>query len=760
MPSLGWPGRLATWSARHRWTVIGLWLVALVVISGASASVGGVFTTEIEYTNSPESQEAKDLLEDVNGAEPLTETVIVRSEAQTVDDPEFQALVGSLVEELRQHPEAFDPASVTSYYELSAAGVPQAEGLVSEDRRTTLIPATLVGTLDESTEKVDLVHEIIAAHEADSGFDLLTGGFASINQTFTEVSENDLASEFMVMPFAFIILIVVFGAVVAAFVPMMIAFLAIGISIGVVTLLSQIWPLSFFVTNVILTIGLAVGIDYALFIVERFREQRRQGDDVVQAIGHTGDTASRAVLFSGITVVIALTGMLIVPASIFRSIGLGAATVVILSVLISLTALPALLSALGDHVNRLSVPFLSRNGHVEGDRGFWAGAARTVMARPAISALLAGGLLVALSVPYFSMELGANGAASIPESYEVRRAFDILNDEFSAGRLAPTSIVVQADDTGSTEIAEAFDRLGGLLAADGEIQVISQVETAERFAILNVSLPGDGADDPAIDALERLREDYIPQAFEGTGATVLVGGNTALNADLFTMVDEYTPIVFAFVLGLSFVLLLLVFRSIVVPAKALVMNLLSVGAAYGVVVAVLQQGFLADQLGFQTVEKIEAWLPLFLFTILFGLSMDYHVFLLSRIRERYDETHRNSESVAFGLRSTANIITGAAAIMVVVFSGFALGELVMFQQIGLGLAVAVFLDATVVRTVLVPSTMRLLGDWNWYLPSWLEWLPDLRVERQPGHPVPAPAPAIGVAERGAVEVGVASSGDD
>jgi RND superfamily putative drug exporter len=734
--SLGWSGRLAAWSAAHRWQVVAGWLLALIVVSALAARIGGVFTTEIEFTNSPESQTAKRIIERVRGSEPLAETVVVRNPSLTVDDPAFKAQVEAIATALRTHPDAIDPTSVTTFYE---SGVPQ---LVSQDRHTTLVPALLTGTLDQSPDKVQLLQSTLQ-RETVPGFTVLDGGYASVNDAFNRVAQHDLSVEEQMLPLALAILVIVFGAVVAALVPMAIAFVAIFVTFGAVTLISQMWPLSTFVQNMVLTIGLAVGIDYALFVIARFREERRAGRALADAIAHAGDTATRAVVFSGATVVIALSGMLIVPTSIFRSFGVGAALVVVCSVAISLTLLPAILALLGDRVNALSIPFVGARRQAGDDHGFWATVARSVMAHPIVGIVLPVALLVGLSVPYFSIRLGQSGPETFPASYQVRQAFDILNREFSAGMLAPTNIVVTAPDVNAPPVQQAVAKLVGLLQSDPQINVLSapQANPAGDVLLFEASVPGDVASNEAIYAVARIRDTYVPQAFAGVDARALVGGATALDSDFFALVHRYTPITFAFVLGFSFLLLLLAFRSIVVPLKAIVMNLLSVGAAYGVVVGIFQEGWLTGPLWFQHVDKIEAWLPIFMFTVLFGLSMDYHVFLLSRIRERFDETHRNTESVAYGVRTTANIITGAAAIMVAVFAGFSLGQLVMFQELGVGLAVAVFLDATVVRTVLVPASMRMLGDWNWYLPSWLEWLPDLRVDRQPAAPGPRGTPA-------------------
>ncbi len=486
---------------------------------------------------------------------------------------------------------------------------------------------------------------------------------------------------------------------------------------------------------------------------------------------------------------IALFGMFIVPQAIFRSLATGAILVASLSVIASLTLLPALLSLLGDRVNSLAVrptlvfagvavigipafvllsvggtpgldamalsallvlaaavaasvadsldlgardwagARLFRHGAVDPETGFWASGAQLVMRYRVVSALAAAGLLVALSISYFNINTGFAGASTLPEDTEPRAAFDILLAEFSAGEATPAEIVIDAPDVAAEPVRGAIDNLIDALEASPIFGTPTRIEVdSPSTALIAVPLRAESATPEERDAIIELRDELIPRVFGGVDAEVLVGGVPGGNTDFFGMVDTYLPIVFAFVLSFSFVLLLLVFRSIVVPVKAIIMNLLSVGAAYGLLVLVFQEGVAADFFGFQTVETVEAWIPLFLFTILFGLSMDYHVFLLSRIRERYDVTHDNRGSVAFGLRSTANIITGAAAIMIVVFGGFAAGQLVPFQQMGFGLSVAILLDATIVRTVLVPATMAMLGDWNWYLPQWLSWLPDLRVE--------------------------------
>jgi RND superfamily putative drug exporter len=366
------------------------------------------------------------------------------------------------------------------------------------------------------------------------------------------------------------------------------------------------------------------------------------------------------------------------------------------------------------------------------------------MAHPWISVIASSAILVAATLPYATVELGWAGVSTLPSDSSARQAFELLDSEFSAGLIAPAQIVVDGSDVTAPAVQSSVDAFLASLANDpvfGEATVVTN--DAGNLTVIETAIIGDPQGDSARSAVERLRSDLVPAAFGSTNTNVYVGGATAMGIDDTALISDYTIPVMAFVLGLSFVILLVVFRSIVVPIKAMIMNLLSVGAAYGLMVLVFQHGVGAGLFGFQTVERIEAWVPLFMFAIIFGLSMDYHDFLLTRIKERFDHTRDNAESVAYGVRSTAGMITGAALIMVAVFSGFAAGEMVMFQQFGFGLAVAILLDATIVRTVLVPASMELLGDRNWYMPSWLRWLPQIDIE---GKATPSlPAPVLGLA---------------
>jgi RND superfamily putative drug exporter len=729
------------------------------VLGAASASqIGNVTTTDITFLSKPESVKGWDLLDERMGeSDPLQETIVVTSDSMTVDDQAYQQVVTQTTNDLRGLTDLVDtaPQSTFNYYDLAASADPNtaamANQLVSADRRTTLIQVTYNADLDTITERTDEI--LSTAHKyAGNGIEVYPVGDASINHEFTEVSEQDLVKgETIGIIAALVILVVVLAALVAAGVPVLLAAFSIVIAIGLAALIGRAFELSFFVTNMITMIGLAVGIDYALFIVERYREERRHGRDKLDAIEIAGATASKAVLFSGITVVLALLGMFLIPTTIFRSLGLGAILVVIVAVAVMLTFIPALLALLGD---RIDWPFRRTYAAaaVEAQRrrdsemihaGFWGRITRVVMTHPVVALILAAGILALAAIPYFDLNTGFAGAETLPEG-KVRTGYEILARDFAVGRLAPVEIVI---DGNQSEVQAGIDNLTTTLSGIPELAQVNPPvwNGAGDLALVTVNLMSGANDEASIEAINQLRDEIVPQAFNGLPAEVFVTGDTAFNMDFFDLVDRYTPIVFGFVLALSFILLTLAFRSIVVPAKAIVMNLLSVGAAYGLLVLVFQKGIGAGLLGFQETPTIEAWIPIFLFCVLFGLSMDYHVFLLSRIREHYDQTKNNRESVAVGLQATARIITGAALIMVAVFGGFAMGRLVMFQQMGFGLGVAVLLDATIVRSILVPSAMALLDDRNWYLPRWLHWLPDLRVEGPkvlpPAYPAPEASPA-------------------
>ena len=720
---------LARISARRPLVFIALWVLVVIVALGVNAQLlAGATTTELRLGGGVDSQRAAELLETRlrGGPEPITEIVIVQSDTLTVDDAAFQETVESVFAGIA----ALGPEVVTVAQHYYQAGD---ESLVSQNRQTTIIPVVMTGTLKDATDNVEQLLHVVQDANAAEGYHVLMSGAASIAHESNELATEDLEKgERIGIPVALIILLALFGAVVASLIPLGLGIVSIIVALGIAALIGQGFELVFFVTLMITMIGLAVGIDYSLFIVSRFREELERGLEKREAVARAGATAGSAVLFSGLTVVIALCGMLIIPATFFQSLGIGAIVVVLVTLAATLTLLPAVLSLLGDKVNFLSIPFFRRRRSSDNEteqHGFWEATTRIVTKVPIVSFLIVAVPMIVAIVFYFDINTGINGVDTFPEGAETREAFFVLEEEFSFGLVNPVEIVVDGDisDPG---VQEAIGKLEAALVEDPRFPIPPSLIPGPSgdLALLTVAVHGEPSGQDAVDAVKLIRESLVPAAFDGVAATVFVGGVTAVSADLFDIVDLYTPIVFAFVLGLSFLILLLVFRSIVIPIKAVVMNLLSVGTAYGLLVLVFQKGVATDLLGFQHAEVIDAWIPLFLFTILFGLSMDYHVFLLSRIRERYDQTGNNAEAVAYGLRSTASIITGAALIMVAVFGAFAAGETIINQQVGFGLAVAIFLDATLVRSVLVPASMEMLGRGNWYLPSWLAWLPDVRVE--------------------------------
>ena len=726
------PQGVARWSAKRRVTVIAIW-VGLLVVGGLLISryLSGALTTQAQFTNNPDSKQAQQLLEQgLSGPRRANEVVIVRSESKTVTDPQFKAYVQRLVGDL----DALGPAVVQQATDPYRAG----GRFVSHDQHATLIPVTMAGTLDDADKNIDKVLDRTLHAQHPDGVRVWVAGEATAAKDANTIAEQDLKQgETIGIVAALVILIVVFGAVAAAVVPIVLAIMSIVVALGLVSLLGLAFDLSFLVTNMVTMIGLAVGIDYSLFIVSRYREERAHGRDKLAAIGAAGATANRAVFFSGMTVVLALAGMLLNPTTVFRSIAAGAIAVVLVAVAASLTLLPALLAVMGDRVDALRVPvlFRRRQQDPERTRGFWAGVARRVMARPVTSLLVATGILVFLALPLVGIKTGFSGISTYPDGIQSKQAFTVLSRDFSGGLTSPAQIVVDGD-VRSPAVTAAIGKLQADLGADPAFGPSTvQTNQAGDLALVSVPVNGDPSSEAATAAVRHLRTVTVPSAFAGADARVLVGGETAGGIDFFDLSQFYTPLGIALVLGLSFLLLLVVFRSVVLPLLGVALNLLSVGAAYGLLVLVFQQGTGADMFGFQQVETIESWLPLFLFSVLFGLSMDYQVFLLSRIQERHGHSGDTRDAVAFGLRTTGGIITGAAVIMVAVFAGFAAGRLVELQQMGFGLAVAVLIDATLVRSVLVPAAMRLLGKWNWYLPRWLGWLPQLPIEGAAPAPV-------------------------
>jgi RND superfamily putative drug exporter len=718
---------LARWAGRHPWRTLAVWVVALLTAGVLSSQLlGDALTTDTDFTNEPEAKRAAAMLEErLRGPNEGTEFVVVTARS-AVTEPDYRAYVG----ELQTAIAALGPDVVHRVGSYLTE-----EGPVSDTGRSTLLPVALAGADHTAVGKnAELLVDTVKNVTPPEGFEALVAGPVTLENDFIRLAEEGLQQgETIGLAVALVVLVLVFGAVIAGLIPIILGVMAIAIALGAAAVFGLAFDLPFFIANIITMIGLAVGVDYSLFIVSRYREERTNGLGKLDAITFAGATASKAVFFSGITVVVALMGMLLLPNTIYRSIALGAILVVITAVAASLTLLPAVLALMGDKVDALRIRGRRKSGEQREGR-FWDRITRTVMHRPVLSLVLAAGVLVVAALPYFSINEGFAGVSTLPDEAESKQAFTILESEFSGGLGSPVEIVFDGKITSS--VMASIEDMQEVLGADpsfGPSEV--EVNEAGNLALLSVPLSGDIAGNDAMDAVRELRSEVVPEMFNDVPVEVLIGGDTAYNIDYLDQTTTYTPIVFSFVLGLSFVLLAVAFRSLVIPAKAIAMNLLSVGAAYGLLVLFFQRGVgpefvkdIAGWLGFGQVEAIEAGMPLFMFSVLFGLSMDYHVFLLSRIRERFDHTGDNSESVAYGLRTTGSLITGAAAVMVAVFGGFAAGPLVPLQQMGFGLAVAVALDATIVRSVLVPATMKLLGNRNWYLPSWLEGLPRVSIE--------------------------------
>jgi putative drug exporter of the RND superfamily len=716
--------RLALASARHPRRTIAFWVAAMLVAFVAiGALLGGALTTEGNPTNNPQSQRAKDVREaafPAASSAAITDIVVVRSPQYTVDDPRFRTFVRRLAGEVGG---AKNVESVRTYLGTHDPS------LVSADRHSTMVQFAMP---DESSSGIDDVVTAVEHADSSSAFAVTVTGQRTVNHDFNQLSEDDLRSGELQfgLPAALIVLLLVFGTVVAGLVPLLIALPSIIVALSFVAILGHAFSLSIFVVNMLTGMGLALGIDYALFVVSRFREERGRGREKLDAISASALTANRAVLFSGTTFVIAMFGMFIVPNSIMRSLAVGAILVGIVSVVASATLLPALLGLIGDGIDRLRIPLVGRRSleAANPEGRFWGAIVRSVLRRPVLAAGFSVALLLAAASPIFGMHIGTSGPTLLPDRFEARQGFVALQHEFPQATANPVEIVV-AKGARQPAAERALARLRSMLAADPRFGP-GQIERSPNgdVAMLSVPVRGDPSGDAAVSAVRHLRSTTVPTTFDDTNAEVLVGGTTSENIDYFDSVIGPAPWVIAFVLGLTLVFLTVVFRSLVVAATAVVLNLLSVGAAYGLLVLVFQDGFASGLLGFNHVDTIEAWVPLFLFSVLFGLSMDYQVFLLSRIRERYDQTRDTTDAVTFGVSSTARIITGAALIIVAVFAGFAAGELVMFQQMGFGVAVALLIDATIIRSVLLPAVMHLLGRWNWYLPRWLDWLPRLQVE--------------------------------
>jgi RND superfamily putative drug exporter len=748
-------GRLGRFTVRRRWYVIAAWAVLLVVMGTfASGLQDRLGSGGFEVPGSQSLAVQRDLEQRFANQFPTTALVTVHHETQTVDDPAYRSVLDGIAGRVRAVP------NVGGVESFASTGSP---AFVSPDRHTTYLVAGLSGSQNIQLETVPEVAQA-ARSDVPAGFEVETGGSAAFYERLNEISRHDLEqAERVSFPITLLVLLLAFTSLVAAGLPIMLALVSLGVTLGALYFLAGVTDMNVYVTNTASIVGIGVGIDYALFVVTRFREELRRGRSVAEAVPLTLATSGRAVALSGATVIVALAGMFLVDIQAFRSMAIGSMSVVAVAVLAAITLLPAVLSLVGHWVDRLRIPLL-RPRSAEGE-GFWHRWAVRIMRRPLAFTAAALVVLVVMAVPFAGIRLGQPGATILPADESPRLATERLAAEFGAGVTGPMEILVDTPGgAGTPANLERVDRLTRALRSDQAVVAVQSLTSvlprADLDAYAKLYAGGlDGVDPtlaPAVAGLanwdrgaglahitvvtrdapeseaaeglvDRVRDRYVPDA--GLAGQARVGGATALNLDLAREISGQLPVVVLAVLALSFVLLAMAFRSLVLPLQAIAMNLLSVGAAYGLIVAVFQWGWGEQLLGFTSEGHIEVFVPLFLFSILFGLSMDYEVFLLSRIREEYLRSGDNELAVARGLESTARTITSAALVMVTVFAAFAAGRLVPFKEMGFGLAVAVLIDAALVRTILVPAVMRMVGRHNWWMPRAVDrWLPTIALE--------------------------------
>jgi uncharacterized membrane protein YdfJ with MMPL/SSD domain len=711
--------RMAAWSGRHRKKAFWGWLAFVVVVFMAGNAIGTTNISDVDQF-SGESHKAEVAL-DRSGLRPVKESVFIQSDKSTIKDPPFQAAVEDVTNRLAKVP-----------YVENVRSPLTGDSAVSGDGHAALVDFEIAGDSTLAADRVDAtIAAVTAAQAAHPALDIEQLGDASANKAINEVIGEDLAKAGeLSLPLTLIILTLTFGTLVAAGVPLLIGITAVLAALGLVAIPSTFLPVDANLPAVVLLIGLAVGVDYSLFYLRREREERAAGRSERSALETAAATSGRAVLISGVTVMVAMAGMFISGDKSFISFAEGAIVVVAIAVFASLTVLPAMLSWLGDRVEKGRIPLLGRRRKPAGQSHFWAALTRRVMRRPGLSIVLAGGLMVALAIPALQMKIVTSGVEQLPNDIPIIVTYDKVRAVFPTEGVVAT-VVVEADDVRSGATAAGITALRSAVDGSSAFKPGTEVIYSKdgTVAQINVPTPGSGNDAPSVHALNVLRDQIIPATVgQVPGASVNVTGDAASSEDFASQLKSRLPLIFAFVLGLAFLLMLVTFRSIVIPIKAILLNLLSVGAAYGVLVLVFQNGHGESLLGFTSIGGVANWLPLFLFVVLFGLSMDYHVFILSRVRELYDRGMTTDEAVRQGISTTAGTVTSAAAVMVGVFAVFVTLTFLDFKEMGFGLAVAVLIDATIIRGILLPASMKLLGDWNWYLPGWLSWLPRLQTE--------------------------------
>jgi uncharacterized membrane protein YdfJ with MMPL/SSD domain len=712
--------RMGRWSASHWKTAVFGWL-AFVVAAFYIGNVVGTKNIKDEDTNVGQSHKADQILkQNFPQIDPQTEIVLIQSTNHVVGDPEFRSVIDEVVATVKGNPDL--------EHLKSPLGVGNSDQ-ISKDGRTAMVTWDMKGEYDQATKKIDPIEAAVAEVAGHHpGYYVGEAGAISSGKALDKMFNDQLkqAGERSI-PITIIVLLLVFGALVAVGVPLLLALSGVVATIGLVALPSHLIPMDQNVAAVILLIGLAVGVDYSLFYLKREREERAAGKSHRAALEAAAATSGRSVLISGLTVMGAMAGMMFSGDKSYLGFGIATMMVVGVAMLGSLTVLPALLSKLGDRVEKGKIPYLHRLRRPSGDNRFWKRILTPAMRRPGIAAAVAGGALLVLALPVLNIHTTESGLNALPDSAPTVETIKKIGDVFGNGETGMAAVAIKANiDSPATQQAIAALKTKVQAAHLNTSSVDVEVNPSHTAARVDIPLVGEGTDSTSNAALAKLRNDILPSTIgQVPNAEFGVTGPTANSADWNALLKAKTPIVFGFVLVFAFVLLLVTFRSVVIAAKAVLLNLLSVGAAYGLLVVIFQWGWGESLLGFQGNGGIASWLPIFMFVILFGLSMDYHVFIVSRIREAYDRGLKTADAVEHGIVTTAGVVSSAALVMVGAFAVFALMPILDMKEMGIGLAAAVLIDATIVRAVLLPATMRLLGEWNWYLPTWLEWLPRL-----------------------------------
>ncbi|MET8410923.1 MMPL family transporter [Streptomyces sp. NPDC005195] len=737
----GIAARAGGWSARHRWAAVGIWVLFVVLAMGLGSAAGRVDVNESDQLKG-ETHTAAKIIEDSGIKEPSSESVLIQAKdgKTTSTDAEFRGAVAAVVEAVGATGEVTD---VTSPYDTRT---------ISKDGRSALVQFDMRGDSKTAGDRVTPVLEAVKGVQKEhTGLRIEEIGGASMQKTFDDAFGDDFQkAELSAVPVALGILLIAFGALVAALLPVALAVTAIVATMGLMGIVSHVQPMSDTANSVMLLVGLAVGVDYCLFYLRREREEREAGRDAQTALRIAAATSGRAIVVSGVTVCVAMAGMLFTGLAEFEAMGLASLMVVAVAMVGSVTVLPALLSLLGERVEKGRIPFLHRDKRGTGDRRdngrpgeegsrFWGAVLRVVLARPGLSLVVAAGVLLAIASPALGMKtqqltLDKEFGDSLP----IVGTYNRVNDAFPGGS-EPAEVVVKAHDINAADVRSALDdfRTRAISSGASRGPVDIKVHAAQNVAFVYVPLVGGSDQDNAEKSLELLRDTVRPATLgkvDGVQAPITgqVAGSRDFNDQL---VGSVTP-VFAFVVVFAFLLMLLSFRSLTIAITSIVLNLLSVAAAYGILVAVFQHGWGASLVGAEGVGAIVTWLPLFLFVILFGLSMDYHVFVVSRIREARLRGRDTKDAIRHGVVTTAGVVTSAAVIMVAVFAIFGTLSMQSMKQMGVGLAAAVLIDATIIRGVLLPAVMALLGERNWYLPKWLNRLPDLTHDESPGAVLP------------------------